>query len=528
MRKRHPSGSDVFSPATGAWTPRGSVARRGSTVHPARLVGLAAPLALAVAAGCAPAPAPATPVPPAAEARLAAVVDSILATPPFHRTHWGVAVYDGARGGLVFGRNQDENFVPASNMKLVIASAALAELGPDYRYRTELRALGPAASARDLDALLLVGRGDPTLSERFHDRAYAALDSLADSVAVAGIRHLPGGVVIDGSYFADPPFHSTWSIGNLHARFAAGTAAFGVEEGTLRLVLTPGEAVGRPARFETVGVTGAGRVRSDVLTGGRRDTAAIRIERRLPGDTLVLSGILPAGAPPDTLILAAPDPADHAARALGAALERRGVRVDRVSVVTDTAEARALQDAAGPPLATWVSPPLAEIVAAILLPSQNWIAEQVLKTLGAERGEEGSWAGGLEVQRRHLVESVRLDSTAFFLRDASGLSHQNLLTPSAVIALLEHARVQAWAPAFAAGLPRPGVEGGTLSGRLAGLEEQVAAKTGTITHVNGLSGYIVTASGRDLTFSILTNATGWPAADMRRAMDRIVREIATW
>jgi serine-type D-Ala-D-Ala carboxypeptidase/endopeptidase (penicillin-binding protein 4) len=208
-------------------------------------------------------------------------------------------------------------------------------------------------------------------------------------------------------------------------------------------------------------------------------------------------------------------------------------------VVHDTAELRRLRPQLlaspallGAPLplrlATWTSPPLADIVPAFLLPSQNWIAEQLLKTMGAELEGEGSWAAGIEVHARFLAEGVGLDTTSFFLRDGSGLSHQNLLAPIAVIRLLEHARGSPWYAPFLAGMPRPGQEEGTLERRLLGLEHQVAAKTGTITHVNGLSGYVRTARGRELTFSILTNATGAPAAAVREAMDRIVREVAQW
>jgi len=274
----------------------------------------------------------------------------------------------------------------------------------------------------------------------------------------------------------------------------------------------------------------------------RRDVAT---ERRMPGDTLVIHGTVALGAQPDTLILAAPDPAVLAARSLAAALEARGIRLDTPArVIRDTAQIRLLLPGDGEPFLTWTSPQLADIVVAFMLPSQNWIAEQLVKTVGAEasaaraarpvgQGEDpppvdvggGSWATGLDIHARYLLENVGLDSTSFFLRDGSGLSNQNLITPAGLVALLEHARHQPWFDTFEASLPRPGQRGGTLSGRLRGLEQHVAAKTGTLTHVNGLSGYIETTTGRQLIFSILTNATGVPAPGIRDAMDRIVREL---
>jgi serine-type D-Ala-D-Ala carboxypeptidase/endopeptidase (penicillin-binding protein 4) len=502
----------------------------------------------------APAPAPAPsgdparppqPSPdPALTRRLAAVVDSILATPPLHRTHWGILVHDAASGRPIYGLNEERNFTPASNLKLVTGAVALAELGEEYRYRTPFQVTG--AVGAEAGALVVRGRGDPTLSARFHPTRFAALDSLADSVAVRGIRRLRDGVVVDATYFTDGPLHFAWFLGNLPSSVAAGTAAFGIEEGTLRVVLRPGATVGAPARVELLPYPGVADIQVRVVTGPRGARRQVETERRMPGDTLVIQGAIALGTGPDTITVAAPDPAELAARALDRALRARGIQLDRPArVVRDTAELRLLSVDDAAPLMTWTSPPMADIVIAFMLPSQNWIAEQLMKTVGAEavlapragvglgvpapdpgQATGGSWAAGLDVHTRYLVDRVGLDTTAFFIRDGSGLSNQSLITPAALVALLEHARYQPWFHTFLASLPRPGQTGGTLTGRLPGLGDRVAAKTGTITHVNGLSGYVRTATGRELSFSILTNATGVPAAGLREAMDRVVREMA--
>jgi serine-type D-Ala-D-Ala carboxypeptidase/endopeptidase (penicillin-binding protein 4) len=498
---------------------------------PGFLAAFPALLLAALAAGCAP-PVPAgTTVPGWAFSpvhRLAAVVDSILAEPPHHRAHWGIVVHDPVAGRPLYALNAERNFVPASNMKLVTGAVALAELGEDYRYRTAMESVGGAVGDTVVGALLLRGSGDPTLSARFHGSLFAALDSLADSVALRGIRRLSDGVVVDATRFTDAPLHFAWFLGNLPSSVAAGASAFGIEEGTVRVVLRPGAAPGDPARAVLLPFPTTAGVSVRVVTGASDTPRQITTERRLPGDTLVVHGTLPLGAAPDTLVLAAPDPTLLAARSLAAALEARGVRVGAPArVVQDTAALQDVQDGAAPrTLFTWTSPPLADIVPAFMGPSQNWIAEQLVKTVGAERGGDGSWSAGIDVHGRYLTDRVGIDPAAFFLRDGSGLSNQSLLTPAAIVALLEHAREQPWFATFLASLPRPGQAGGTLSSRLSGLEDQVAAKTGTITHVNGLSGYMVTNAGRELSFSILTNATGSPDSAVREAMDRIVREIA--
>jgi D-alanyl-D-alanine carboxypeptidase/D-alanyl-D-alanine-endopeptidase (penicillin-binding protein 4) len=124
-----------------------------------------------------------------------------------------------------------------------------------------------------------------------------------------------------------------------------------------------------------------------------------------------------------------------------------------------------------------------------------------------------------------LIDVARIDSAAFWLRDGSGLSAQNLLSPRGTIQLLEHARRSAWGADYRAALPAPGVRGGTLSTRLAGLETRLVAKTGTIANVNTLSGYLRTLDDRDITFAIYTNASGRASGDVRRGIDRLVHAL---
>jgi D-alanyl-D-alanine carboxypeptidase/D-alanyl-D-alanine-endopeptidase (penicillin-binding protein 4) len=242
-------------------------------------------------------------------------------------------------------------------------------------------------------------------------------------------------------------------------------------------------------------------------------------------DTVYLTGSIGVGLPPDTVTLAVTDPPAYAARAFASALRRSGIPVARVRVARDTGEA-ASASAASRRIATRRSPPLAEIVAAILKPSQNWIAEQLLLTLGATRGEAGSWREGIAVERRYLLDFIGIDSAAFSMRDASGLSAQNLLTPGAIVQLLDHAQRAPWGEMYRLALAQPGVAGTTLSSRLPELEGRVFAKTGTIANVNSLSGYVTTDGGRRLIFSIMSNGSGLPSATVRRAIDALIMAIA--
>jgi D-alanyl-D-alanine carboxypeptidase/D-alanyl-D-alanine-endopeptidase (penicillin-binding protein 4) len=169
---------------------------------------------------------------------------------------------------------------------------------------------------------------------------------------------------------------------------------------------------------------------------------------------------------------------------------------------------------------------MVEIVQAILEPSQNWMAEQLVRTLGAEAGEIGGWREGLRVEEEFLTQEAGIDSLDIYLQDGSGLSAKNLVTPRAMVRLLDYMRSSPNGDLFRAALASPGEQDSTLENRLQGLENRVFAKTGTITHVASLSGYVYTRSGRALIFSILTNGTGLPSRVVRSGIDRIIEIIA--
>jgi len=462
-----------------------------------------------------------------APARLGAIIDSVVSSPPLDRTQWGIAVRDAESGEWLVRLDAERHFIPASNTKLVVTAVALGELGPAFRYETPVFARAAVGDSM-ADELVIIGRGDPTFSARFHGSDFTVTDSLADRIAEAGVRRV-GTITIDASFFGDRPVNGTWEVGDLPAAYAPPIDAFAIGEGTVQLVLSGAVTTGAPARLGTAGPPGLqnviGRITTDTA-GARTQTSIDFLDRT---DSVVIRGSI-AASRTDTLRVAVTRPAMFAARALEFALRARGVRVDgTVRILTDSAEAMQLRHrlhADYRRITALASPPLPDIVAAILRPSQNWIAEQLLKTLGGERRGTGGWSTGLEVERRYLIDRAGIDSAAFFLRDASGLSPQNLLAPDALVAILAHARAQPWGPAFRDALPEPGMTDSTLETRLLDLRGRLRAKTGSITNVNTLSGYITTADGRQLIFSVMTNASGASAAAVRRGMDRIMEAIA--
>lgn len=476
---------------------------------------LMAAVLLSACATAAPTPRGA-PVP--GSAGFVSTLDSIVGSYPFSTMQWGILVEDAATGEVLYSRNPRVKMIPASNTKLFVTLVALGRLGPGWQYRTPVVAYGRTADTAEV--LVVRGSGDPTWSTRFHTTATTPLDSLAARIARSGIRHvreLQG----DVSRFTDALVHPAWEVSDLNGLYAPPIDAIAAAEGTFQLVVR-GTVPGAPAEAQVAGAFPQ-PVQATVVTdtAGARTSLTVDYTARL--DTVYITGSIGA-ARADTSTLAVTQPARSAMLALAAALRARGVSVDDVAIRRDPMP-HLPASAPADTVTVWSSPPLRDIVAAILQPSQNWIAEQVLKTLGAEYRGAGSWATGVAVEREYLLGTVGLDSASINLRDASGMSPQNLLSARAAVDMLRFARSQPWASAYREGMAQPGLQGSTLSGRLTELRGRLFAKTGTISNVATLSGYLETQGGREVLFSILVNGSGVPSSRVRAPVDSMVLAI---
>lgn len=467
-------------------------------------------------------------------ASAADVLAAVTAEPPMDRTHWGVLAVDAASGRVLLERNAGRLFVPASNQKLLVTAAALETLGRDWRWETGLWAGGAVEGGTLRGDLVLPGTGDPTLSRRFWPSAIGALEALADSVAAAGVREVEGALVVDASTWDSTAVPGTWQVYDLPWRYAASGGAFAVAEGETTVAVRGGARPGEGVVVEWGPVGEAGFLVPRLTTVHPDSASGYRPRWHPESRRLVLEGEVEAGEV-DTLRIATRDPVRQAAAALHRALEERGVAVRhgwRVAWDPDEALAGGCATGSVPScpaarrLAVLASPPLEAVVEAILEPSQNWIAEQLLSTLGGAAGEASSREAGLDVVRAFLVEDVGVDTLDLELHDASGMSPYNLVTPRALVALLRHMAASPHAEVYRHALAEPGEEDSTLERRLEGLEGRLFAKTGTISPVVSLSGYLVRDDGREIVFSILVDNSAYSSSRVREAMDRVVRALA--
>src|SRR5690348_17788129 len=463
-------------------------------------------------------------------------INTLLDEAPFDRAQWGVYVIDD-QGRVRYQRDGDRYRVPASNTKLVVTSTATVLLPPDYRVRTSLYTNGTLSAGVLSGDLVLYGRGDPTFSERCFgidtlapgacDSAFTAMDAIAESLWARGVRRIDGKLVGDGSYFEPTLTAPGWSAWDLNWWYAAPVSGLGFHDNSVDFHIAPGAAVDAPPTVTWSPDVGLITFENRARTVPQDSGSSIGDEfYRTPGTLNIwANGTVALGRKPWIESFALPDPDLYAARALETALVRRGISVlGGAASTTDSLAYRSVR--ANPALVEYLGRPLPDIIFPILNTSQIWFAEMLLKILGREFRGEGSWEAGLDVERRFLIDSVHIDSTAFSLEDGSGLSAGNLITPHAFVQLLDYMRRSPKNAGFMAALPHAARPGSLLK-RFVGtpVDSQVVAKTGSIDRVNSLSGYIQRKDGRTFTFSIQANAHNARYSDMLAQIDSVVVEI---
>ncbi|MGF1429511.1 D-alanyl-D-alanine carboxypeptidase/D-alanyl-D-alanine endopeptidase [Kitasatospora sp. LaBMicrA B282] len=465
---------------------------------------LAAPLAAVLVTllpvGGAPAAPAATPAAPGSPGALGGDLDHLLADPRLTGAEVSVLVEDAADGTVLYQHDPAALMLPASTQKTVTAAAALDLLGPDHRFTTEVLAAGPRDGERLDGDLVLRGGGDPSLQA-------ADLDALAARVAAAGVRRVTGSVLADASRYDSVPLGPAWAWDDQAAYYSPQISALTLttdsddDVGSVRLTLTPDTVSGGPAAVRLTPPDAPVRLAGQVATGPAGSADTVAVDRHPGGNELLLSGSLPADAGPRDEWVAVDDPANLAGTVFAAALARHGVSVaSGVREQPAPAETREL--------AAHDSAPLADLMVPFLKLSNNGIAEHLVKEIGAVKAGAGSWAAGLD-QVRGFLRRHGLEPTPARQVDGSGLSRQDLITGQRLLALLRFARQQPWYNAWYNALPVAGdprrLVGGTLTDRMRGTAAagRVHAKTGSMTGVAALAGYLDRADGHTLAFSVL-------------------------
>ena len=461
-------------------------------------------LVLVLAVALAPATALAEPDP----AVLARELDAALGDPRLDGAQVGLVVRSATTGEVLYTRGGSTRLVPGSNVKLLTSTAALAILGPTYRFRTSVHAETAARDGVLAGNLYLRGTGDPSLQAS----RYA---ELASQLARSGLKEVRGQLVADDTWFDSVRLGNDWAWDDEPFAYAAEISALTVAAdadfniGSVMVEVSPGGGNGAPVRVELRPTTRVVKIENTATTTPAGSARRVSIRREHGSDTIRVTGSLPVDERPARVLQSVRDPTDYAADVFRSALAQEGIQVRGTTARESTPPGLA-------ELAALESMSLDELDIPFLKLSNNGIAEILVKSMGRKVYGEGSWAAGLRAIDQFLVaRGVRTDTLQ--LRDGSGLSPVNLVPPKELSQLLFSVQGEEWFGAWYDALPvacapEPRI-GGTLSTRMCGTpaEGNVHAKTGTLTSGSALSGYVTTAAGDPLIFSIVLNNVVGPA-----------------
>jgi D-alanyl-D-alanine carboxypeptidase/D-alanyl-D-alanine-endopeptidase (penicillin-binding protein 4) len=460
---------------------------------------------------------PAMPAPPSTAA-------SIVDAAP---EKWGIRVVSLTDGRIVYAHNSDTLMQPASCQKLFTTAAALDALGPEYRTRTSVYAESRPDHGVVEGDLVLYGRGDPNLSDRFSATGdpLEPFRRLAAQLRDRGVRRVEGGLVADESYLSGPPHGAGWRWVDLQWYFGSEVSALSFNDNLARIEVTPGAAPGAPPAVRVFPDLGFVEVVNEATTtagGGAR----VSVHRSIDTPRVTIGGTIGARSGAWSGAVAVHRPALYAAAAFRRALADAGIEVAGPTRSVDAysrAEERPAPDDLVE-LAHVESEPLVEMIRVVNKRSQNLHAELILRLLGRERGaadlpsDEAGIGVVLDFLRR---AGANVDGAV--LRDGSGLSRLDRVTPAMLQAVLATMARHRHARLFEETLPESGVDG-TLRGRLRGVA--VTAKTGSLTTAKSLAGYVTTRRGERLAFSILYNDPFETASAVGK-IDRLVAGFAT-
>ena len=480
---------------------------------------------------------------------------------------WAVEIQSFETGEVFYQHNAHLLVMPASNMKVVTMAVAAERLGWDFRFTTEVKTRGAIAGGVLKGDLIVSGNGDPTMSDRDKANRYQAFEDWADRLKAAGITRIDGRIIGDDNLFDDQPLGEGWMWDDLTGSSAPPGGALQFNENLVRVVIAPAAIAGQPATVRLEPEGSGLTLRANVMTVAAPATPitpdptlprALRLSRPLGSSTLEVTGVILAGAPETSRLTPVLNPTIYYVNSLRDTLIRKGIEVTGAAVDIDdvTDEARP----AAPPrtLIAHQSPPLSDIGKTFMKVSQNTFGETLMTAIGARSGRAEKFiaaaagptasadgtagAGTLVMPPQHYhVEAAReayeevlsswgIPETQHVLADGSGLSRYNFLTAHMLVRILRQmARDPRHAAAFEATLPIAGKDG-TLERRMKGTraENNVHAKTGTISNVRSLSGYVRTRDNELIGFSVIANNFKARSATIDAVAELAVERLANF
>nr|WP_144926461.1 D-alanyl-D-alanine carboxypeptidase/D-alanyl-D-alanine-endopeptidase [Paenibacillus bovis] len=428
-------------------------------------------------------------------------------------------------GNILYSHNENIRLHPASNMKILTAVSAFKNLGPEYRFRTEVLMTGKIKKKALEGDIILKGQGDPTLMQ-------ADFERFAIELKEKGIHEVSGNIIADDTWYDDIRLSQdiNWSDESVHygAQVSALTLSpdMDYDSGTVIVELRPGKSVGDKAEVKVYPDTHYVTIINNTKTVAADASRKIEFEREHGTNTIVFNGTIPLKNKTSKNWVTVWEPTNYTAHVFRETLEENGISFSGKSkiILSKTPKNAKL-------LAMKESIPLKELIIPFMKMSNNGHGETLTKELGKVIHGEGSWEKGLQVIEDTMT-GYGVDNANILLRDGSGMSHKNLIPASEISNLLFAIQSEDWFHLFEESLPiagEPGkLVGGTLRYRMtaAPVKGNVRAKTGSLTGVSTLSGYVNTLSGEKLIFSIMIN--NFLSETMKNVEDEIVQLLVNY
>ncbi|MBW4620490.1 MAG: D-alanyl-D-alanine carboxypeptidase/D-alanyl-D-alanine-endopeptidase [Cyanosarcina radialis HA8281-LM2] len=444
--------------------------------------------------------------------QLGTAIDAIAQRPQFQRARWGILIEPLSSNNPLYSRERSGYFIPASNTKLLTTAAALTKLSPDFRIRTSIY---NTSKDPNIKSLRVVGRGDPSLTE-------AQLLDLAQQLKRQGYTQIQQ-LVVDDGYFQGAVVDPSWEWEDVQFYYGTAVNSLILNQNAVELTLSP-QAVGSPLKLawgdpvEAI----ARQVKNDSTTAAAGSERTVEAAGVLGKSTLQITGQIPLDGEPESLSLAVLDPANYFLQHLRLAFSSQQIRVTNARIVSSK------ENYNQPEVAAVESPPLSELLQEVNQNSNNLYAEVLLKTIGvSDRKTNTAYQKntvdlGLANLKQTLTQ-LGVDPQSYILVDGSGLSRHNFISPDALVQTLKAMTRSPHAKIYRESLPLAGISG-SLKRRFVNTSAQdiVRAKTGTMTGVVSLSGYVNPPNYQPLVFSIIVNQSNQPAATSRQAIDEIV------
>ncbi|MEM6264170.1 MAG: D-alanyl-D-alanine carboxypeptidase/D-alanyl-D-alanine-endopeptidase [Bacteroidota bacterium] len=464
-----------------------------------------------------------------AQTQIKQAIANLKADPVLKSANWGVSVVDLATGQEIAQHESQKCLVTASSMKALTTATALWRLGEGFRFETKLVSTGTLQANGTLKGdIWLVGSGDPSLGSarlRPEDGATALLEAWTQSVKQAGIKRITGGVYADIGKFSTLITPRKWGFEDIGNYYGAGAAGVNFMENTYRLDLKPGNKVGAPTTVVRTDPPVPGLVFENELTTGSARSGDQAYIFGVPYTSLrYLRGTIPYRKTSLFSIKGAiPDPALFTAQQLADALKTCGISLESPPAVKRCSNASSAKV-----LYLHQSAPLIDLIRETNHESINLFAEALLKQIALHGGKAGDTQSGLDVLEDFWA-SKGLSLKHAYLRDGSGLSSNNAVSPRQFTQMLSLVHKSTYGEAYKNSLPIMG-KSGTLKGMAAGTaaEGRIRAKSGYIGGVRSYVGYVKTRSGKQLAFAVICNQFACSPGQMKRKLIPLMARMAEW